>query len=38
MSTEDLKGATLFHSSLSKWEGNGHAVEEALVEYNFTKK
>jgi hypothetical protein len=38
MSIGDLKGATLSHSSLSKWEGNGQVAKEALVEYNFTKK
>ncbi len=38
MSIGDLKGATLSHSSLSKWEGNRQVAKEALVEYNFTKK
>jgi hypothetical protein len=38
MSIGDLKGATLSHSSLSRWEGNGQVAKEALVEYNFIKK
>ncbi len=38
MSIGDLKGATLSHSSLSRWEGNGQEAKEALVEYNFIKK
>jgi hypothetical protein len=37
MSIGDLKGATLSHSSLPRWEGNGQVAKEALVEY-FTKK
>jgi hypothetical protein len=37
MSIGELKGATLSHSSLPKWEGNGQVAKEALVEY-FTKK
>jgi hypothetical protein len=38
MSIGDLKGATLSHSSLSRWEANGQVAKEALVEYNFIKK
>jgi hypothetical protein len=38
MSIGDLKGATLSHSSLPRWERNGQVAKEALVEYKFTKK
>jgi hypothetical protein len=38
MSIGDLKGATLSHSSLSRWEADGQVAKEALVEYNFIKK
>ncbi len=33
-----MRGFVHSHSSISWWGGNGQAAEEALAEYNFTKK